>query len=992
MAEYTSRVGIKRRVRNVCFMTDGTIWVNYLLKPPAVSTYSDQSLVKSQEANAMLFRELENVGSDDYILSGLTVSVGEGEILNRIVAGLPNFSDENYPEARQQIRAFRRYLKSGYINERKRVFWLSVRYPARISLFERLRSRAFETDIFEDTSETSLASFDDKVFKAIPPSMNPVRTAPEHMEWLIERSTLRGVTIPEEPVIDTHTVLPGRATFPSVEFDEAASGTALLQDFVARFDKGDPSVEFGKQTFRSNFSDMQHSTVLSVRRPEMVSRNFPAGVVSYQVPLMVTGYPTREDYGFQNFTGIVDQATGMDGDFTLRFSYAPSMRDNSKVNDTLKELSTELKSNAESELDASDFDDRKKEVYNFYLARSSEQAPTPMYVTAFFCFGSGNLEHAEERGRAIYTAFSNSGFRVAQPPLSKTDMWELMLPCVASDSLVRDVRGTTTARFLGAYAPLRRYQLGDGVGIPFAVNVDNALGQLVHLDLVNATERGNASIALTGAQGRGKSYAMKVIATWMDALRLHLVMLDSQGEWATFATGLNSYEIIDLHRAKVSIDPLKVIQDPEAASELFVSLFLPLLGASSDSQVASDFAAFVSPENRRLHKDRNTARGVLEAIARIKDPRFMDIMGAVSQLLKNNLFAALVDPIDRGRVTVLPPAKFDNRVIVFLTRGLRLPRSGVDMHDMDVTERYTVMVNTAVARYTAMHFERIKSTGAFVGDEMSFYRGLQVLKPLIQDADRTGRKFGKFVMAGSQTDGEFRDDEYKLVRKRIVMGQERKDNAFGCLEWADFDTSDYMIRELVENTSPLDPNENNLPMRGRAGEAFFNDGVGKGKIRVLPQMQERIERLADTSTSKFIRWDSEAGTVDGDVEGVVSSPEPPRSLTPPKEPGVRGSSRDVPRERPQGSRPEPPRSLTPPKEPEGRSLMRQEPGHGRQPRQTPHGQSPNQRQQTQQRQRPQRPQQGRHREVPPSRGGDASGVAERRGLRRRPRGGDSSSK
>ena len=303
---------------------------------------------------------------------------------------------------------------------------------------------------------------------------------------------------------------------------------------------------------------------------------------------------------------------------------------------------------------------------------------------------------------------------------------------------------------------------------------------------------------------------------------------------------------------------------------MFVSLFLPLLGVKSDSKVASDFTAFVSPQNRQLHKDRNTARGVFEAIVRLKDSRFMDIIGPANQLLKNDMFAALVDPVDRGVVNKLPPADFNHRVIVFLTRGLRLPRSGVDMDQMDLTERYTIMVNTAVAMYTRRHFEGIKSTGAFVGDEMSFYRGLSVLKPLIQDQDRTGRKFGKFVMAGSQTDDEFRDEEYKLVRKRVVMAQEKHDNAVGSLDWADFDTSPYMVRELTENTSPPDPERNNLPMKGRAGEAFFNDGVGKGKIRVLPQFQADIERLADTSTSKFIRYSDVRGGDDVQAPDAAS--------------------------------------------------------------------------------------------------------------------------
>lgn len=867
MAEYTSRVAVKRRVRNVVFMSDGTIWVNYLLTPPAVNRYSDTSISGVQSANSAFFRDLEHIGSDDYILSGLTVSVGEQEILNRIVSGLPGFSDSAYPEARKQITALRRQIKTGMINERRRVFWLSVRYPAKTSLFERLRADAFEKDIFEDTSESSLAQFESRVFKTIPKAMRPQRTAPEHMEWLIERSTLRGVRIPEEPVVDVHTVMPNSSSFPPVEFDESASGTALLQDFVARMDADDPDLEAKKESFLANFRGLKDSTIIEVRRPDTTSRNFPKGIVSYQAPFAVTGFPTRMDYGFQNFTAMVDQATGMDGDFTIRFSYAEGLKDNTQLNKNLKNMDYDVTSNTESELDAADYANRTRELYDFYQARQQEQTPVPMRVAAIFSFGSGNLQTAEDRYRAIRTAFSNSGFRISQPPAGKVDLWELMLPCVASDALVSDLYGTTTANLFGGYAPLRSYRLGDGVGIPFAVNIDNAMGQIVHLDLLNATERGNASIALTGAQGRGKSYAMKVISTWMDALRLHLVMLDSQGEWATFASGLTSHEIIDLYNARVSIDPLKVIDDPAAASEMFVSLFLPLLGVKSDSKVASDFTAFVSPQNRQLHKDRNTARGVFEAIARLKDPRFMDIIGSVNQLLKNDLFAALVDPVDRGVVNKLPPADFNHRVVVFLTRGLRLPRSGVKMADMDLTERYTIMVNTAVAMYTRRHFEGIKSTGAFVGDEMSFYRGLSVLKPLIQDQDRTGRKFGKFVMAGSQTDDEFRDDEYKLVRKRVVMGQEKNDNAMGSLDWADFDTSPTMVRELVDNTSPLDPDNNNLPMKGRAGEAFFNDGVSKGKIRVLPQLQPSIERLADTSTSKFIRYD---GTHEDEPKSVAA--------------------------------------------------------------------------------------------------------------------------
>ena len=297
------------------------------------------------------------------------------------------------------------------------------------------------------------------------------------------------------------------------------------------------------------------------------------------------------------------------------------------------------------------------------------------------------------------------------------------------------------------------------------------------------------------------------------------------------------------------------------------------------------------------------------------------------------------------------------------------------MADMDLTERYTIMVNTAVAMYTRRHFEGIKSTGAFVGDEMSFYRGLSVLKPLIQDQDRTGRKFGKFVMAGSQTDDEFRDDEYKLVRKRVVMGQEKNDNAMGSLDWADFDTSPSMVRELVDNTSPLDPDNNNLPMKGRAGEAFFNDGVSKGKIRVLPQLQSSIERLADTSTSKFIRYD---GSREDEPQQVaaprerkqVEAPAPQQRQQPqqqPQQPAQREQreQRQQPRQQPQQPRKRSPRGSRgqapqqpqkrPAQQPRKRPAQNPQSGTNQQPVRRRRGEARPQQPQSQQQQRRQQP-------------------------------------
>lgn len=859
MADYP--VKMSKRVRNLAYMRDGNVWVNYLLLPPTVNIYDEDSVSTSQAAHEELFNSLHSVDSDDYMLGGFLARTPDQEVLSRIVQGIPDYSDENYPEAREHLQAFARQLRTGYLNERHRIYWLSVRYPSVMSFWSRLSGSIFDSDPFEGTSDSDVVKFENKVFSSIPSVFRPVRTEPEHFDWIVDRASMRGVQVPDSPEVGGRAVSPGSKSYPEVLFDEAAVGTSMMSEFITRMREGDPEltdINSTRESFRNNFRDIRNSDILKVTRPDTRNDQFPDGVSSYQGVFAISRYAPRNDYEFQNFTGIVDQATGLDADFAIRFNYAPYMSDNTALNKTLKNMDDEDSANTRSTLDAEDYEESRGEVRSFHRAVRSDRGAVPMRVTTIFAFGSANLAVAKSRMRSIRQTYKNSGFQTLTPTGGKTELWKMMLPGSASTSLVSDLHGLTTPRLFGGYAPLRRYQLGDGVGIPFAVNIGNALGQIVHLDLLNPTLRGNASLALTGAQGKGKSHGMKILVEWMNDLRLHTASLDPHGEWATYVQSFESRQVIDLAEPTVSIDVLKIIDDPKRASEMLVDLLIPMFGVAPDSEVAAAFTKYVSPEARQLHPERNTTRGVLESIAAAKDITYKPIMGTIHMMLDSPTMGAFVDPEVMGRVEVLPPANLTARNIVFLTRGLKLPPQDTPVREMKPLERYTLLVNTAVAMITDYHFDRIKSTAAFIGDEMSFYDGHHgVLKPLMQDKDRAGRKFGKFIIAGSQTAKEFMSDEYRLVRKRIALGQEKADNSIEALGWADFPTDSHMVDQHLYDTSPLDPDTDKLPKAGREGEGYFNDGVDKGRIRILPHFRSDRARASDTRTTTFQRYEGE---------------------------------------------------------------------------------------------------------------------------------------
>lgn len=882
MADYLpDRQTIVARDGNVVYTGDGNAWVNYLAAGPLVDPYSAESIAAARRAHDILASSLLACDSDDYIISGFLTPVSAQERLNRAVEGLKDFSTDHYPDYAESLRHYVAAIESGHLEERRRVYIISVRVPGlAVSAANRVMAKLTGSNPFAGVDTGKVANFNRQIGEAIPQVMAPVPAPPDILEWARERACLRGVDLPQFEH-STQAATPPNGAFNDIRIDEAPDSEATVTQFgrrvVAALSSGGASLDkkqakkianLSEKSLANYFHSLRKSQVMAISNYAHRGAELPDGPISYQAMAAVGKYATVPDQSINTLTSTVDMALGLDADFTIRIHPADNLADNSKLNETLKTLDREDASNSASIFDTEQYVNEASELLAFSRSRDAEKASRPMKITCLFAFASARLDVLTDRIRDVEKIFAEDGYQLFRPVGGQAELWAAMMPCYPSSSAVTSLAGATTTSQFAAYAPLRRIAVGDGTGFPLGASIENTLGTEVNIDLVNPTARGNASIAISGAQGRGKSYTMKRICGHLTDIGALTVILDGQGEWGTWATRLPSHQIVDLANPTMSIDPLKLI-DVESdtglrqACRMLQALLLPMCNVSPDSEAGAALSRFLTPDYIRGRTMIRSTRALLEHIVGNPGENFAlrSAIPTLKRMLADETMGAFVDPRIDGRVKNLPPLEVSARTIVFVTKGLSLPRAGKPEEKMTLGERYTLMANSAVAMVTAWIFDQHRDTSAFVMDEASFYEDLDVLTDLIKTPDRTGRKFGTFVLVGSQTGAELSAPQYKLVRRRICMGQDTLDNAREALEWAGFTNasgrvSDRLVHELVTDTSPLDPSNHNLPAAGRAGECFFNDGTRRGKIKIYPELRKDRERMADTRADRFIRYET----------------------------------------------------------------------------------------------------------------------------------------
>lgn len=679
---------LTRMRANVTFTRDGGVFVNYLLRGGELNPYQPQSVQTLQRLHDQMLGALVGLDTSDIFLGGFKARVRPEAVVGRVTRKIADLSNDNYPALSRQLGAFRASLDYGEYEVFERVYWLAVKVPGNVGMLDRLQSSVFEADPHEDVKIDSVVEFRDKVFSLIPAEFRPVPTTPEHLSWVHDRARLRGVP-GMTPYLPTPGGSPVAHAGPKMFAEVALNGAADTDAYYKRFLRDvsahgiDATTAKAKDGFFANFRAARKGSVMCVTNTGTRTPDYPAGVPSYQQIVGVSGYPTNLDYNVSAFTAMVDQVD-LDADFVIRITPAPDALTSDAMSKTVHNVDAEDESVSTSEIMAAEYGDKRRELYSFY--NDTRESPTGgLRVAVFFAFADMDMDRLNTGVEALTSQMQDYHFRLLAPTGGQVEMWKLMLPGSSLTSLARDFQQLTTARLFGGYAPLRRTEIGDPYGVPYAINRENTLGQIVYLDLLTGTDQGNASIAFTGAQGSGKSHGMKLLVGWMSDLGRVCYILDQQGEWATFAEGLPSHAVVDMVNPSVSIDLFKVLPPAEAASN-FVSIFCSLLGTAPET-AAGAYLRQVSQHAYRAPRKLHTTRDVLTHIVDGKNFDAAEIIPGIKALLADPAMAALIDPMLGGKVVNLPAFDTKASIVVFLTKGLRNPPPGKP--NLDLIERYT---------------------------------------------------------------------------------------------------------------------------------------------------------------------------------------------------------------------------------------------------------------------------------------------------------------
>ncbi|WP_071288892.1 hypothetical protein [Mycolicibacterium llatzerense] len=878
MAEYYP--SITRRPGNLIYNRDGTVWANYLLRGINTDPYQTGRIEACQDANARLFSALSYLPASDFLLLGVKAQTPADVIMQKCQLGVPGFDPNRFPTLTAQLNSLHSRIKIGERAEYQRVYWLSIGFPVYQSWGDRILSSVSVVDPHQRVDDRLIDELEERYFKAIPAQFRPLRTTPDDVRWVFDRARQRGITVPEwdvlanpswsglpepltadgrkvefiRPVLDDS---PG--SFAQIDVHKNADEDSLLEELIKKVAEQNSSVVLDKRSAlaatRHAFSSTRWGKMLSISNVETRSPEFPDGYKSFQSMLGVTRYPEQETFDINTFTYLVDQEVGCDADFALRFHFDQDALSKRAMRKAMRELNDEARANTQDEFDDEEYGDRRTEQREFRRTAKRETAPRGMKVAALFCFSHQNRQFLEDRVAEISAHFADHDFGIIHPVGGQFDFWQAMMPGSSCPPSVDRMKQTTTATLFGAYIPLRRTVIGDPLGMPIAVNKENALGQIVLLDIFTAAEKGNASMTVTGAKGKGKSHLQKLLTGFLidTGCTVHLIDQDPDGEHVVFATTLTNTEVVDVFGGvdaadrRVSLDVLKCLP-PNLAVSMFLTLWLPLLEFSANSREAELLTTLLEPRYRHDHGLTSTRKLIQHLEHNVPDERARELATRFRFWARQPIAGAFIDPEVANQVIEHEPFNAKAQLVIFRTHRQSLHRGAGQPTE---PERFAAMAYTAIALMTTHRFAGIRTPCVFVGDEMHFQEGADVLNELIDRPDKTGRRLNNFYIASAQLAEVFRSKHYRLVNRKVLFGQLTRETAAEAFSYGDIPPTDRVVNKMVHDTSPLD--ENRKPEIGREGEGWYCDGVNIGEFQVLPHLLNQRRRYSDTSTSRMIR-------------------------------------------------------------------------------------------------------------------------------------------
>lgn len=343
-------------------------------------------------------------------------------------------------------------------------------------------------------------------------------------------------------------------------------------------------------------------------------------------------------------------------------------------------------------------------------------------------------------------------------------------------------------------------QIGDPTGIPMGFN---RYGQVVRFDPPSAIQRHkNASWAVTGDQGAGKSHLLDELAVNMVIYRKarvtiwdlkpdrpHWVRDERMGfEGFPFLHHLIRRFILDGSRYPGILDPFKVVKDPMRAREIAISLIDQMMAGGDvdfDRQLALWEAGARVKElgtSARMKDLRNALKESGDSISK----RLADFMGYCAEYPLGKLIFGEGGDLD------LPEGP---GLVLIQPEGLELPK---ERRPENILQGISLAVLNMLALFNLDYLFNYPGFSFGVYDEAWSFLNTKAGKQMADQQSRYGRAKNTGLAFASQSALDIPEDLMGLIGTYVCMGTTTDEETERALKYLNVPFSNTIRKELIE--------------------------------------------------------------------------------------------------------------------------------------------------------------------------------------------------
>ncbi|MDI3408341.1 ATP-binding protein [Streptomyces cavernicola] len=478
-------------------------------------------------------------------------------------------------------------------------------------------------------------------------------------------------------------------------------------------------------------------------------------------------------------------------------------------------------------------------------------------VTVMTVWGTTAAE-ADQRARALQARLRPGHFRMVRPVGGQEDAFALTLPATRTPGPLTQYTQYQFGEDWAMHGAFTGQAFGDDNGVMIGISQDTGTVTPTLLNIADAPSRNaSASFGIAGDLGGGKSVLLKEISSAIVDRGGRVIAIDRtrQREWARFAqsAAAGRCQVVDAAKAELSIDPLRVFDDPATGARYALSYLTVQLGIGPMTEYGALLKKAVAQASSAPAP---CMAQVLIALTEMADgdgaraQRAASLLEWLQVAADEPLAAAVFNPD-------LPPLDLTSKVssdfVVITTTGLTLPpREAVTNPELMRTQPLEALIGRAVLYLIAAIAREVAFTDPRFTllplDEAYWLTSSAEGQALVDEVVFDGRKHGAGVGLGCHDVLELGSSTAQgLLAYRFLSRTGDEALAARGLEWLGLPGDDEgLLRMVTTDLSPFGQTE-------RAGEFLGRDPrmrVGRFKTLVpgVPRIVADIYTTPDHDT------------------------------------------------------------------------------------------------------------------------------------------------